>query len=110
MQRLLSDKKFAWCRGIRPVRVNPPAARSPRVWPNLCCSDGPTVDLHEADHRLSGARSGTVSLCGRPRFRSGRRAALTLGYDDEEAVDAEFSSRRAGDELQIDSSGHSPRI
>lgn len=41
------------------------------------------LEVHEAEHRFSGARSGAVSLCGRPRFRSGRRAALRLGYDDE---------------------------
>lgn len=49
---------------IRSARLIRLQRAPPRVWPNLCCSDGPTVDLHEADHRLSGARSGTVSRCG----------------------------------------------
>ncbi|MGY4497873.1 hypothetical protein ACVWYH_001804 [Bradyrhizobium sp. GM24.11] len=37
---------------------------------------------------------------------------LLQGWDmmTKEAVDTESSSRRAGDELQIYSSGHSPRI
>lgn len=64
MQRLLSDKKFAWCRVFDQPGLIRLQRAPPRVWPNLCCSDGPTVDLHEADHRLSGARSGTVSRCG----------------------------------------------